>query len=292
MKISAFPKALGLGHRDIEDIFDSRVEITEKLDGSQFAFGKIQGQLLMRSKGQMIEGMVDKLFKPAVEHVLVIEKLIPDNTVFYVETLSKPKHNVMAYDRIPKNHMALFAVKTESVGFCDDYTVLANMAFKLDIDVVPLLYSGKADVETALNILDTTDSYLGGGRIEGIVIKNYQKNFKSLMPGKLVSERFREKQGVRKRTTKGQKWVEFKESFRTEARWQKAVQHLQEMSQLKNEPSDIGILIKEVHRDIIEEEQAYISDMLFKHFGKELLQHATRGFPEWYKEKIGMVQHG
>lgn len=49
--ISAFPKIFAIGTKYIDSIFDNEVEITEKVDGSQFAFGKIDGEVYCRSKG-------------------------------------------------------------------------------------------------------------------------------------------------------------------------------------------------------------------------------------------------
>jgi hypothetical protein len=39
MKTSAFPKILHIGNKQISDLFDGVVEITEKVDGSQLGFG-------------------------------------------------------------------------------------------------------------------------------------------------------------------------------------------------------------------------------------------------------------
>lgn len=49
MGTSAFPKILHLGDKAIRDIFDEEVEITEKVDGSQFGFGIVEGELIIRS---------------------------------------------------------------------------------------------------------------------------------------------------------------------------------------------------------------------------------------------------
>ena len=289
MKASAFPKAYALGHRDIKDIFLDPVEITEKVDGSQFGFGKINGELIVRSKGTLIlPSMVDKLFKPAVDYVLTIQEIIPDNTMFYAETLSKPKHNTIKYDRVPLNNIALFGVKT-TTGFCNSYHVLTSFAENLDIDVVPLIYFGKADPDMVIDLLNLM-SFLGGAKIEGVVVKNYNANFQSMLTGKFVSEEFKEvhqRQG-RVKGTKSQKWEAFKDSFRTEARWNKAVQHLKEHGDLRWSPKDIGSLMREVHNDIWEEELDLITEWLLKHFGKELKGHAVYGLPEWYKKQLLM----
>jgi hypothetical protein len=50
--IKAFPKIFAIGQDYIKDIFDGEVEVTEKIDGSQFVFGKLAGELYFRSKGK------------------------------------------------------------------------------------------------------------------------------------------------------------------------------------------------------------------------------------------------
>jgi hypothetical protein len=49
-----FPKIFALGTMYIRDIFEGAVEITEKIDGSQFVFGMIDGKLQLRSKGAVL----------------------------------------------------------------------------------------------------------------------------------------------------------------------------------------------------------------------------------------------
>ena len=48
--VGPFPKIYDLGHRYVQNIFNEDVEITEKIDGSQFAFGKIDNDLIFRSR--------------------------------------------------------------------------------------------------------------------------------------------------------------------------------------------------------------------------------------------------
>ena len=79
---------------------------------------------------------------------------------------------------------------------------------------------------------------------------------------------------------------DFMNSFCTEARWQKAVNHMKEDGRLTNSPKDIGTLFKEVHLDIIEEETDNIKEFLYNHFIKDIKRRATRGLPEWYKEQL------
>lgn len=291
--IKAFPKIFALGTDYIKDIFLDEVEITEKIDGSQFDFGIIEGQLYCRSKGkeQFIESP-DKMFKEAVDYVCSIEDKLEDGITFYCEYLKNPSHNTLSYSRIPKNHLILFGISQNEKFF--NHQKLIEWAEVLDIEAVPQLpVKNVNDIEEFKKILET-ESILGGQKIEGVVVKNYHRPFLlggqpiAVMAGKYVSEAFkethREKWGANF-TSKG-KWETFKESFRTEARWEKAVQHLRDNGELLNDPKDIGKLLIEVKKDIGEEEKENIKKFLWKEFGDELLRGSTKGFPEWYKDRL------
>lgn len=293
----AFPKIFALGSPPSVGILDGQVELTEKVDGSQFAFGFLDGVLRFRSKGVEIhEGNVMKLFKPAVEYVRSIEveikRSFPDVT-FYGETLYTKNHNVLTYNAVPKNNIMLFGAQYTDGHFEGDYSLLKAYSDILQIDVAPLLFRGNGltfgDIQTLLE----KESYLGGPKIEGVVIKRYEPALLANMvlpiwSAKYVSEKFKE---VHRAHDNGEfnnklNWEEYKKTFRTEARWQKAIQHLQESGVLTHSPKDIGPLIVEMNKDAIEECKEEILTNLWKFFGKDLVRTISSGFPEWYKHKI------
>ena len=298
INISAFPKIFALGTDYIKDIFKGDIEITEKLDGSQFIFGKIEGELQMRSKGQKIyPESCQKMFEGAVEYVTSIEDKIPDNTVLYCEYIQKPKHNTLTYGKTPKNYLSVFAVSDELKNFNQSREEIEKIADLLGIDAIPLIWSGPggemANVDKVKALIDK-ESSLGGCEMEGVVVKNYNQPFLlggqpiALMSGKFVSEKFKEVHYAKwggENTSRG-KWQTFKDGFKTEARWRKAVEHLRDAGELENTPRDIGKLIKEVKTDIEQEEIDNIKNFLWKEFGSELLRFASGGLPEWYKEEI------
>lgn len=284
-----------IGTDYIKDIFKDEVEITEKVDGSQFVFGKINNELYLRSKGaQIFPENPEKMFSIASDYILSIEHKIPDNTVYFCEYLRKPKHNTLVYNRVPKNNLILFSVCDNTERFIKHHDRLSEMAEDIDIEIVPLVFSGKINDSQEIFDLINSESILGGPNIEGIVVKNYLQPFLlggqpiPLMAGKFVSEKFKEihrKNWGKENTGKG-KYELFKDSFRTEARWKKAVQHLRDSGNLENSPRDIGNLIKEVHNDIVDEEKENIISFLFKEFGQKIVRKSTAGLPEWYKEKL------
>ncbi len=289
---SSFPKIFSIGTDYIRDIFNNPVEITEKVDGSQFSFALIDDELLMRSKGkQLFIENPEPLFKEGVEYVLSIRDKIPSNKIFYCEYLKKPKHNTLKYNRIPTNHLTLFSVLDITQKFDRN---IQDYAETLNIDCVPILFKGNINsIDELLDLLNI-ESFLGGPTIEGVVVKNYDNPFLlggqpiPLMAGKFVSEKFKEKNETRwnKEEKSKSKIDSFFESFRTEARWEKAIQHLRDDGKLKNEPKDIGLLIKEIQKDIFEEEEESIKNFLWNEFKGHIARKSTSGFPEWYKERL------
>jgi len=291
--ISAFPKIFAIGSDYIADIFKDDVEVSEKVDGSMWCWGRVNGEFHMRSKGkEQFSGAVDKMFQEAADYVSGVD--LPDDVIFYGEYLRKPKHNTLSYDRTPKNHIALFGASTPGGTFVSEYAELADLAASIGLDAVPLLYRGKVESVDQLQELLATDSYLGGTKIEGVVVKNFARPFLlggqpiPVMCGKYVSEAFKEvhQKGWSSENTARGKWDVFKDSFRTEARWEKAIQHLRDDGRLENAPRDIGPLIKEIQRDITDEEIDAVKDVLWREFGGDLLRKSIAGFPEFYKERL------
>ena len=260
---------------------------------SQFGFGRVDGELVTRSKGRVITDP-DKLFIPAVNHVRSIEHLLPEDLFFYGETLCQPRHSTLAYDRIPTNNIALFGVLNRHTREFLDYENIKWWADKLEVDAVPLLFKGTMSQSEVLKFVDDTISYLGGQNIEGVVVKAYKPWMflgqipLSVMSGKYVTEAFKEvhqKDWSKLNTGKG-KFDVLKENYRTEARWNKAVQHLRERGELVGSPKDIGALLKEVYTDIEEEEQENIKDQLYSIYKNDIMKYATHGLAQWWKEKL------
>ena len=288
----SFPKIMALGTKYVSSIFDEPVEITEKVDGSQFGFGMIDNELFCRSKGTEIDIEAalagGHMFQRAVQHAHCVKASIPPNLMLYCEFLQKPKHNMLAYDHVPRNNLVLFAAMNVVTKEMAGHETLTSLADLLDMDIIPLLFYGMTDAKRVMGMLDRI-SFLGGQKIEGVVVKNHKDIMLGdqvfpIMSAKYVSDEFKE---VHKRDwVKTDKWQEFKDSYRTEARWAKAVQHLDEAGKLEYTPKDIGTLVAEINRDIGEEGHEDILAFLWTHFSKDLLKNAVRGAPEWYKEQL------
>jgi hypothetical protein len=292
--IARFPKVFAIGHKVLQNLFKGTVEVTEKVDGSQFGFAKVDDRLFCRSRGKELDfDYPEKMFKPGMDYIKSIKDLLPDRVAFYGEYLQKPKHNTLAYDNIPLNHIALFAAVTLDTQNWASYSSLVAYARAINVDVVPDIYHGEIEnPEEILNMLDR-ESYLGGQNIEGVVVKNYKHDnmigdmYIPLLCGKYVTEKFKEKHQTNYTYKSGKSKVEeLALSLKSEARWEKAILHLKEAGELLQEPKDIGGLIKEVHQDIIDEDLDAIKEDLWRIYRKDIMKASVLGLPEWYKEKL------
>jgi hypothetical protein len=276
-------------------MFKGEVEVTEKIDGSQFVFGMDEeGKFVCRSKGQLIDMEHPGMFALAVEQAKRIfsESIYTgcSKLYFYTEFLMKPKHNKLCYHRVPLNNLYLFAVwnynSWESIG-----SVIGN-ATCMNIEPPNVIATAKemsvASIEIALNTFFELDSILGGCKIEGVVFKNYTQVNRNndIACCKAVRPEFREIVSAKK--VKNDNNIEnFLNSFKTEARWNKAIQHLRDKGLLADTPKDIGMVIAETLRDLEEEYGVMIKDFLYKHFMREIKQRTIKGLPEYYIKKLG-----
>lgn len=293
--IKSYPKILPLVGKHADLVLRIPVEVTEKVDGSMFAFGKDhEGKLHFRSKGRPIdENVADKLFRPAVEHVLSIADRMPTGVCYYGETLFRPNHNTLHYERVPKGHIALFGMFDWDRTAGNGWQELADEAARLDMDVVPLIAEGEfGELKDFLAMMEQT-SYLGNEQMEGIVIKDYSRPMEfsgmiyPLTALKYVSERFKEKHSNNPDYVPAKnKLEEIMLAYRTEARWAKAVQHLRDDGKLTGEPKDIGLLMGELVRDMVEEEKENFKEELYQLYRKDWMRLVQRGLPEWYKQKL------
>ena len=287
----SFPKVYALGHRYVKDLLLEEVTIEEKIDGSQFSFGLFADGLHARSKGQqLVIDAPEKMFTKAIKTVLTLQSLLIPGWTYRAEYLKTPKHNTLAYDRIPASHLIIFDINTSEETYLD-YPAKAAEAARLGLDVVPLLYYGMISKQEELIALLDRTSILGGQQIEGFVIKNYDRfgeDGKALM-GKFVREDFKElnsKEWRATNPTNGDVIGHLIQTLRTPARWDKAVQHLRDAGRLTDSPVDIGALMKEVQKDTLEECQELITKRLLQWANPKINRGIIAGLPEWYKEKL------
>lgn len=293
--LHSYPSIFNFGHKLIKNIFDTEVLVEEKIDGSQFSFGKIDGVLYMRSKGATLyEPVSDKLFKAATEYVSSIKDKLQEGWTYRGEVLCRPKHNALAYDHIPLNNVIIYDIDRGDQDYLTPIEKYVE-AGRLGFQVVPVLYEGKIENIEQLKSFFERESVLGAAKIEGMVFKNYSQYGpdKKVLMAKWVSEAFKE--------VHGSEWSKANPgrpdfltilvtALKTDARWEKAIQHLREAGTLEDSPRDIGNLLKEIQTDVKKEMGDEIKEKLFAYYWPQIARGTIAGFPEYYKERLAKSQ--
>jgi hypothetical protein len=289
MNIPSYSKVRAFGHREVLNILDGEIVVQEKIDGSQFSFGVLDSKLVCRSKGQEI--LIDapeKMFGAAVETAKRLAPNLQPGWIYRGEYLQRPKHNVLAYSRVPAHHIILFDVMTGVETYLSRWA-LALEAARLGLESVPVYFQGRWEAGDSFSRYLCLGSVLGGVSIEGVVIKNYAKFTEDgkLATAKIVSDEFKERHTRQwKISNPGPADVvqHIVSELRTDARFRKAVQHLKERGELKYEPEDIGKLLKELGSDTHAEESEHIKEVLFRHFWPKIQRALCAGVANWYKD--------
>lgn len=290
----SYSSIYNMGHKAIADLLKGPVYVEEKVDGSQFSFGvEEDGTIRVRSKGcEMIVDAPEKMFSLAVETVKALAHKLHPGWTYRGEYLRTPKHNALIYKRVPALHVILFDIETAECEFLP-YQEKAAEAARLGLEVVPLLKEGIVASLDEFHALLDKESVLGGQKIEGVVVKPvgyglYGMDKKVLM-GKFVSEAFKEvhsKSWRQDNPTSGDLIASIAMEYTTQARWQKALQHLTESGIIKGTPQDIGALMKEVPEDVKRECEEEIKRKLFAFAWPHIARRVGHGLPQWYKELL------
>lgn len=296
MHIHSYPTVFALGHKAVEQILSGPVIVEEKVDGSQFSMSRDEnGELSCRSKGKaLIVTNPEKMFARAVETAASLP--LANGWVYRCEYLQSPKHNTLAYSRTPERNLVLLDVEIGEQDYLNRAAKEAEAA-RLGLECVPLVFDGALTSMEQIGAMLDRESFLGGCKIEGVVVKNYTvfTPEKKVAVAKFVAPDFAEKNAInwkRENPTTCDVIDRITEALRTEARWQKAVQHLRDSGELTSTPRDIGLLVREAQADILKEEREWIAEELLKYALQKIQRGAVRGLPEWYKEQLARSAFG
>lgn len=269
-----------------EELFRGQVTVQEKIDGSQVSFGIIHsGELVCRSKRQIIDlNAPQDLFKGVVTHAQSIKDQLRPGTIYRGEAIQRLRHNKLAYERLPIGNVVIFDIEQDR-KFLNPKEQQDECA-RLGLEYVRVFFEGPGTNVTEEFVSKCLEqaSFLGKALIEGVVIKNYGKDgsVKDTLIGKIVSESFKETK------TKIKKRGEFLDimltTYKTDARWDKAIQHLRDSGKLTYTKGDLKHLIPELMHDIIREEGDVIKEKLWKDFWKAFSRELLKGFPEYYEQ--------
>lgn len=292
--IQKYTKVFRVGDRNVSDVLEGNVIVEEKLDGSQFRIYIKNGVLQFGSHRVNYDetNIPDKLFNKAITEAEKVFDGVMGEWMIYAEYLKKPKHNTLSYERVPKHHLCVFDVWDMKSNEWFSYDEKKKFVEGLGLEVPQLIYQGNGKEITSDKLdewVNNTKSMLGNQIIEGVVIKNYNKThsfdwcvgFPKI--SKYVREKFKEMNHKR--------WGEKKDpltaievKYKSEARWDKAIQRLREEGKLTMHMRDLQFLIPSVQKDILEEEGEVIKEELWKAFKKRFMKSWTQGLPQYYQK--------
>ncbi len=285
--ITKYPKIFAIGKDEVKDVFRDSVVIEEKVDGSQLSFGVFNGVLVIKSRGAMLDvNAPEKMFKNAVSSLQERKNILVPEHTYRGEYLSRPRHNAITYDKVPDGHVAIFDINDPQgnpLAVSDKHKYAEEAGFSH----TPILFYGDMKSLEELIRLASGESFLGGSQMEGVVIKNYFREgwHHPWIFAKYVNDNFKEVLKKPKSTKPGT-LDQIIESYRTDARWQKAIQHLEEEGLLNGDMSDIPQLMKAVNLDVLEEDGEVIKERLFKSSWKEISRGIVKGLPQYYKKVL------
>jgi ATP-dependent RNA circularization protein (DNA/RNA ligase family) len=270
-----FPKSIALTKVE-EFLQNAHVVIEEKVDGSNVGITRVGDELYCQSRNQLLTkenaGMFSKFLAWVDEHRLYLRMGMNDGDTLYGEMVGNGK---IRYKNVEP--FLLFNVRDNE----DNWFPASDMPDWLP--KVPLLYTG------VFRGLEHARSYIGQSQLdpsvemEGVVVKatnvlcNYTRASDSvvveysepLLVAKIVREEFKEARAP-KTSLEGvpDPLDKIAEAVVTSARVRKAVQKLQENGTY--DPKKPHTLIPIVAKDVYDEDQDMVRDLLFSAYWKKI----------------------
>jgi len=224
--------------------------------------------------------------------------MLNPNYIYHGECVSRPRHNQVSYQRTPKMFFILFEVENIETKSFLDYPNKSKEGERLGLEVSPILFqgNGQSDERQVHIILQKMEDgeleSILGGQPEGLFIKNYSKNNKWPQLIKLVRETFKEEQGMKKDPSSRIQSAEdlcqmLGKQYDVLPRYHKAVQHLKESKKgLSNSMKDVGLLVKELDKDLLKEHQEDLAVALLGYFFPHIAKYSREGLTEWYSKEL------
>ena len=124
-----YPKVVSIGKSEREHFESAYVVIQAKIDGSNVAFTLTEDKtLLFRSRKISIPGLghAGGYFDALIESITKIKGKLRPGLVYRGEYLRQPRHNRVAYDRVPPNNFVLFDVQDADGNYLDTEKALGR----------------------------------------------------------------------------------------------------------------------------------------------------------------------
>lgn len=264
--------------------------IQEKMDGSQMTFYLSNNTMIFKCKNKEVD-INSSCFNKAISLLSLIKDKINSNYIYYGESIQKNRHNVIEYSRIPKNYFILYDIFDISLQKYIHPNIMIEEAKRLNLEYTPTLYFNigsdhpNVKIDELMKQIENGEllSCLGDITPEGIVFKcNCYKNAKFVgTKFKIVTEKFKERQKVRKSKeifTPLEFLTWLGSQFNVEARFRKALQHLQE----RDSNITIQLIEEELDKDLIKEYSKEISTYIWEELNSYIFKAGRVGCTNFF----------
>lgn len=147
------------GQSFISDLFSGNVYITEKIDGSRFAFKKLKGELVFYKRDaknpiSLVDRAMMKFYEPAITYIESLNiKSIPEDILFGFEYFANKQPGSIVYDKIPKNGLILTDL-VNGGSFTTNITELTKWSKKFNVTPPPVIFNGKLPAKVKVQMVD------------------------------------------------------------------------------------------------------------------------------------------
>lgn len=280
--------------------------IEEKVDGSQLSMMlNSENKLTFYNKNKLANEN-NAAFTNAIQMLkfkFVNTQILNPNYVYHGESVCKIKHNVNVYERTPKNYFILYDIwDMDSKSYLSSESKNIESE-RINIEIVPTLYLNTDPICSPYEICDSLIKQIElgsiasvlGGIPEGVVLKHhaYELNGKFVATKlKYVSDNFKERHKIKQpkcEMSADEYLTELGKSFCTNARFQKAYQHLVEDNKIDPnnvKKSDEGKIIGELNLDFDKEYKEELMLVLWLEFSPQIKKLARENTGTWFKDNF------
>lgn len=279
--------------------------IEEKIDGSQLSVFLDENEHKLKFYNKNTEVCpTNYAFSKAISMLSqnkIINSLNPDY-IYHGESVRQNRHNVIRYETTPKYYFIvydIFKISDKSYLSREDKEEECK---RLSFACVPVLYFNDiAEINPydkcheLIQMIEKEELHSClGGPIEGVVLKHHayvSKGKKIATKLKCVTDTFKERHKTKQCSNdySADEYLEkLGKSFNTEARFQKAYQHLREKNKLTDElkQSDTDKIIEELNDDFDKEYKDELTLLLWTEFSPIIKKYSCQGIGNWIKKKI------
>lgn len=309
-KIKGYPS---INHLELNTEFNWSLKnpnwyIEEKIDGSQLTmiYNKEEDKIVFYNKKRLLN-INSKFFEKSISMLSTLKNL-NSNYEYYGESVTKYKHNIINYKRLPPYFYIIYDIydnqnkkllspeekKTESerLGLEVVKTFYQNNDPEISpkqkcIEIMEKIKNNSSDYFSCLSSMDNKV------KPEGIVLKHHNvvndKGDIITIKLKHVDNEFKEFQKMKRNKSEinSEEFVNvIGNMFQCEGRYHKAVQHLKEKELLKNNKSDIKLLINELDNDLEKEYKNLIKNYLYTEFINKIKISSRKNFNKWYQDNF------